>query len=471
MKSQFPQGHSASHGPGSAGVTLVEQLVRSISAQIDEGRLSQGEKVPSIRAQAQEQGVSRFTVVNAYERLVALGYLESRSGSGFFARKRPNAGPLARRQKTAESVSRSWLIWNQFGSLARANMPGSALLPAAWLDADMLASTVRAVGRQNLDSMLHYGTPGGFLPLRNQLCLKLAECEISAKPEQIVLTSGVTQAIDLICRELTVPGDTVLVEDPAWYRMFAMFASLGLKVIGIPRLADGPDIERLQACARQHKPKLFLVNSVLQNPTGTSVSAAKAHSILQTAEHEDFLVIETDVFSDFHGGAATRLATLDQLRRVIYVSSFSKTLSATLRVGFLACDQDLAAALMEQKLKTCLTTSEIGERVVYKVLNDGHYRKHMARIRNRVAAVREPTLRKLQAIGLKIPTPPLYGVLVWADTGVDSDTLAIDGLAEDILLAPGSLFTPLQSPSTWMRFNLATSGSAHILGFLSKRFG
>jgi DNA-binding transcriptional MocR family regulator len=108
---------------------------------------------------------------------------------------------------------------------------------------------------------------------------------------------------------------------------------------------------------------------------------------------------------------------------------------------------------------------------VYKLLNDGHYRKHMARIRNRVAAVREPTLRKLQAIGLKIPTPPLYGVLVWADTGVDSDTLAIDGLAEDILLAPGSLFTPLQSRSTWMRFNLATSASAHILGFLSKRLG
>ncbi|MDO8278311.1 MAG: PLP-dependent aminotransferase family protein [Burkholderiaceae bacterium] len=453
----------------STGITLVERMVQRVSAQIDEGVIGPGAKVPSIRAQALLQGVSRFTVVDAYERLVALGYLESRKGSGFYARQRPKTGATIRRDNGRNFISSSWLVWNQFGHSARANMPGSALLPGNWLDADMIATNLRAVGRQNLSAMLHYGLPAGFLPLRSQLRLKLAELEIAAKPEQIVLTSGVTQALDIVCREIMSPGDTILVDDPAWYRMFAMFASMGLKVVGIPRLADGPDIQRLEQAVREHSPKIFLVNSVLHNPTGTSVTAAKAHSILQIAEREDFLVIETDVFGDFHGGTVARLANLDQLRRVIYMSSFSKTLSATLRVGYIACAPELAQAFIEQKLKSCLTTSELGERVVHKILSEGHYRKHMARIRNRVAAVREPTLRKLEALGLRIPVPPLHGVIAWADTGVDTDAIALEGLAHDYVFAPGSLFTPDQAPSTWMRFNLATSASPHILAFLARQ--
>jgi len=153
-------------------------------------------------------------------------------------------------------------------------MPGGGLLPADWLDGDLIAQGLRAIGRQN-QALVTYGTPQGFLPLRHQLQLKLAELEISASPEQILMTSGVTQALDIVARHFLRPGDVIFVDDPAWFLMFGSFAALGAKVVGIPRLADGPDIAKLAELAALHKPRLYVINSVLHNPTSISLSAAR----------------------------------------------------------------------------------------------------------------------------------------------------------------------------------------------------
>jgi DNA-binding transcriptional MocR family regulator len=128
--------------------------------------------------------------------------------------------------------------------------------------------------------------------------------------------------------------------------MFGSFAALGAKVVGIPRLADGPDIARLAELAALHKPKLYIINSVLHNPSSTSLSAAKAFQVLRLAEEHDFLIVEDDIYCDLHPGSAvqpaTRLAALDQLQRVIYLGGFSKTMAANLRVGFIATSVERA---------------------------------------------------------------------------------------------------------------------------------
>lgn len=472
----LPQLSSSPMVSRDSGGSLVEQIVRSVACRIDDKLLRTGARMPSIRQFADEQKVSRFTVVEAYDRLVANGYLESRRGSGFFVRER--ASLLSPSQTVAQAIPTSqqpdvvWLIRNMFRQLPPQKMPGSGLLPHEWLDGDLVANGLRSISRLNQNLLLHYGTQQGFLPLRQQLQLKLAELEIAAAPEQIVTTNGVTQALDLVARELTQPGDTIFVDDPAWFLMFGTFATLGTKVIGIPRLHDGPDVAKLAELAALHKPKLYVIHSVLHNPTSTSLSAAKAFQVLKTAEQHDFMIVEDDVYCDIHPGsavqAATRLAALDQLQRVIYLGGFSKTLAANLRVGFIATSHETAIRLSDRKMLSTLTTNEVCERVVHKVLSEGHYRKHVDRIRTRLDGARNEVTNRLEKLGMRIEYRTPAGMFLWVDTGSDTIALTEKALTEGILIAPGSLFSPNQLPSTHMRLNVAAMSDQGVWDFLER---
>lgn len=473
---KIPQLSSSPMVSRDSGGSLVEQIVRSVACRIDDKLLRTGARMPSIRQFADEQKVSRFTVVEAYDRLVANGYLESRRGSGFFVRERasllspPHA--VAQAIPTSQQPDVVWLIRNMFRQLPPQKMPGSGLLPHEWLDGDLVANGLRSISRLNQNLLLHYGTQQGFLPLRQQLQLKLAELEIAAAPEQIVTTNGVTQALDLVARELTQPGDTIFVDDPAWFLMFGTFATLGTKVIGIPRLHDGPDVAKLAELAALHKPKLYVIHSVLHNPTSTSLSAAKAFQVLKTAEQHDFMIVEDDVYCDIHPGsavqAATRLAALDQLQRVIYLGGFSKTLAANLRVGFIATSHETAIRLSDRKMLSTLTTNEVCERVVHKVLSEGHYRKHVDRIRTRLDGARNEVTNRLEKLGMRIEYRTPAGMFLWVDTGSDTIALTEKALTEGILIAPGSLFSPHQLPSTHMRLNVAAMSDQGVWDFLER---
>jgi DNA-binding transcriptional MocR family regulator len=459
-----------------SGQSLVDQIVRSVESRIDDKLLRTGARMPSIRQFAETHRVSRFTVVEAYDRLVAKGFLESRRGSGFYVRERAPMVAAGASPRAADAMPQHldvvWLVRNMLRQHPPQKMPGSGLLPSDWLDGELIANGLRAISRQNQSLLLQYGNPQGSPPLRQQLQLKLAELEIAATPDQIVTTSGITQGLDLVARHFTQPGDTIFVDDPAWFLMFGSFATLGAKVVGVPRLSDGPDIAKLAELAALHKPKLYVINSVLHNPTSTSLSAAKAFQILKIAEQHDFTIVEDDVYCDLHPGnpvqAATRVAALDQLSRVIYLGSFSKTLAANLRVGFIATSLDMAKRLSDRKMLSTLTTSDIGERIVYKILSEGHYRKHVDRLRGKLDSVREKTVKQMERVGLTADIVAPAGMFVWIDTGVDTNVLAEKALEEGFLLAPGSLFSPSQLPSTRMRINVASMADPGLLRFLER---
>nr|WP_315392110.1 PLP-dependent aminotransferase family protein [uncultured Duganella sp.] len=479
-----------------SGETLIDQIVRSVAARIDDRLLRGGARMPSIRAFAAAHGVSAFTVVAGYDKLVATGYLESRRGAGFFVRERAPmalnaAGGAARHGAVlngaaglagdgragadAKPIDVVWLVRNMFRQMPHHQMPGSGVLPPEWLDGTAIANALRAVSRQHPNLLVSYGLPQGFLPLRQQLQHKLAELEIAAAPEQIVTTAGVTQALDMVAREFTRPGDTIFVDDPAWFLMFGSFAALGANVVGIPRLADGPDIVRLAEMAAIHKPKLYIINSVLHNPSSTSLSAAKAFQVLRLAEEHDFIIVEDDIYCDLHPGSAvqpaTRLSALDQLKRVIYLGGFSKTMAANLRVGFIATSAERAERLADRKMLSTLTTSDIGERVVYKVLSEGLYRKHADRVRTRLDGIRAKAVRQMERVGLKVDVASPAGMFVWADAGCDTSVLTERAMADNLLLAPGSLFSPTQLPSTRMRLNVAAMQEPGIWTFLERELG
>ncbi|MEI7446373.1 MAG: PLP-dependent aminotransferase family protein [Burkholderiales bacterium] len=441
--------------------TLVEQIVGWFAQRIDERMLRPGTRMPSIRGFSTDHRVSRFTVVEAYDRLIARGYIESRRGSGFFVRERSLAAGLAAARAWAETPNPQmdvvWLLRNMFRQMPPQDMPGGGVLPADWLDGELIGSSLRALGRTAGAALLPYGQAQGYLPLRQQLQQKLAAQEIPVLPEQIVTTNGVTQGLDLIAQHFAKPGDTILVDDPGWFLMYGRFSQLGLRVVGVPRQADGPDLDRLRALCAEHRPKLYVLSSVLHNPTGTSLSAAKAFQVLRIAEAHDLHVVDDDVYGDLHPGAgampSTRLASLEGNPGLFQ----TPPLAANLRVGFIACSAPLARQLTDLKMLVGLTSSELGERIVLRVLSEGHYRRHLERLRARLAEAREPLVRALERTGLKPFAGPSAGMFVWADAGVDTRPLAEAMLEQGFVTAPGSLFSPDQRPSTWMRFNVATS--------------
>ncbi len=457
--------------------SLPEQLAARLALRIDEHALKPGTRLPSIRNFAEEQRVSRSTVVEAYDRLVASGHVESRRGSGFYVRGRRVPAAASRANNLRPEVAAGggidvvWLLRNMFRQLPGTQQPSAGRLPAQWLSGELVAAAVRAVGRTAGAALLGYGLPEGFLPLRQQLAQRLALAEIGVTPEQIVTTQGVTQGLDLVARRLVAPGDTVFVEDPGWFVMFGRFAAFGAQVVGVPRGPDGPDLAVLANLLTRHQPKLMVINSVLHNPTGGTLSAANAHGLLKLAEEYRFTLVEDDVYSDFQRGRALTLASLDQLRRVIYIGGFSKTLAANLRVGFVAAAPELARELTDLKMLTGLTTPELGERVVARILAEGQYRRHVERLRGKIDAARDRTARALERMGARLVTQPEAGMFLWADFGRDTNAIAVEGSARGILCAPGSLFSPTQLPSTRMRVAASTCLNPAAMKFLAEAVG
>lgn len=447
---------------------LVEQIVGAVRSQIDDRILRPGMRLPPIRKFAETQRVSRFTVVEAYDRLVALGYLRSRRGSGFFVAPRHEGGDGRPQAETDRAVDVAWLMRQVLDDRPGLIKASAGWLPDDWLDQDGLRRHLRTLSRRADARLTGYGTPQGYLPLRQQLQVRLAEFGIGAAPGQIVLTEGATSALDIVARHLIKPGDTVLVDDPGYYNFFGNLRLQGAKLVGVPRLADGPDIVALEALLEHHQPRVFFTHSVLHNPTGSDLSPAVAFRILQLAEKHDFLIIEDDTYADFHPHNSARLATLDQLERVIFVGSFSKTLSGSLRVGFLAARPDLVAEMTDVKLLTTLCSSEFSEQLVYQMLTDGHYRKYLERMQSRLAQATETTLRLLERCGLETFVEPRGGVFVWARVpGLDdSAALASRAALQNIMLAPGKAFRPQMQASPWLRFNVAFSAEKVLERFL-----
>ncbi len=453
---------------------LADQIVAGVKRQIDDRHLRPGTKLPSIRNLAEACNVSRFTVVEAYDRLVALGYLQSRRGAGFYTSAAPaqTAGahpmPSDNHQRNEQLV---WLIRRLLEADENTALAGGPWLPNSWLNEAGIRQSLNVLARKNGAYLLEYGHPFGYLPLREHLGQMLAGLGINAHAGQILLTQGTSQALELVIRYLLKPGDAALVDDPGYYNMFGNLRLHGVDMLAVPRNPDGPDIGVLEKLAAAHRPKVFFTQSVMHNPTGTDMSPHVAFKVLQAAERHNFTVVEDDIFSDLQVKATPRLATLDQLNRVIYARSFSKTLSGSLRVGFIACSQDIANELADIKMLTSITSSQFTERLIYLMLVDGHYRKYLSRLHERLGEARLNVVRAFERAGLELFVEPADGMFVWARFPhvEDALTLAEASQRHGIMLAPGTVFRPHLERSPWMRFNVTTCEDTRVQRWLQKQ--
>ncbi|OIQ71302.1 2-aminoadipate transaminase [mine drainage metagenome] len=309
------------------------------------------------------------------------------------------------------------------------------------------------------------------MPLRNLVRELLEEQQIATSAEQVLLTQGSSQAIDLAARRLVRAGDAVLVDDPGYPNLLFSLRFLGARSIGVPRTPAGYDLEVLEQLVVEHRPKVFFTQPRLQSPTGSTAQLAHLHRVMQLADKYDFVVVENDIYADLDPQPHPSLASLDQLKRVIYIGSFSKTISPNIRVGYLAAHQGLLEDLAQLKMISGLTSSEFSERLAYGALTDGRCRKHVKGLRERLAKAHMTTASKLLKLGFEIFCEPKAGIFLWARHPAISDSadLANKAAEQDILLGPGHLFSPDLQASAWQRFNVIFCNDPALYIFLQSQ--
>jgi DNA-binding transcriptional MocR family regulator len=454
-------------------MTRTETLMRTVRTRIANRTLTAGQRLPSVRRFAETMGVSPSTVVEAYDRLAAEGVIRARRGSGFYVTS-TNLPPMALNDMgvTRErDIDPFWVSKQSLDAAPTALKPGCGWLPSDWMPHDALRKGLRKLARAEDAVLCDYGSTRGSLALRRLLLGRFADEGLGATADQIMLTGSGTQAIDLICRLLLRPGDTVLVDDPCYFNFQALLRAHQVRIVGVPYTPTGPDTSAFEQALVAEQPRLYITNSALHNPTGASLSPQTAYRVLSAAATHNLTIVEDDIFADFEPASSPRLAIPDGLNHVIRIGSFSKTLSASVRCGYIAARADWIEALVDLQVAANFGgPSPVATELIASVLAGGSYRKHMDEVRQRLTRARKQALERLTPLGLVPWTVPRGGFHLWCrlPDGIDSADVARAALAENVVLAPGNVFSVSQSASAFMRFNVAQSRDPAVMAVLRR---
>lgn len=466
-----------------SALPLTDQIVQQFIRISDEGGLVAGMRLPSIRQCAERVGVSTYTVVIAYDRLVALGRVVSEASSGFFvAGTTPSNLARAPQCPDAEGVLDAiWLTRCAAETDDNWVAAGSGTLPGHWLEDVTGYHLVPRIWRSVSDQP-RPDPAQGLLALREALSVYLRKEKIFVDPRHIITTAGATQALDLICRAMLQPGDCVVVENPTYPMLLSRLRQEQITILPVARGPEGIDVDMLAQLCERHVPKMVFTQSALHNPTGFSSSISNNHRLLSLAERYRFMIAEDDTYGDLAQGTPSRLAQLSSASHIIYYRSFGKAMGMAGRVGFIAASAEVTALLQNVKIHSVARCSPVDERIVLTLLQGGRYRKHTERLAHRLKIARVTAMKALRGSGLRFH-PEAEGMFLWTEIapGMDMDALVRDACRHQILLAPGHLFSAQDSAGTgtdidtnptyarYLRLNVAFAHHVRLVEFLATR--
>lgn len=445
--------------------TKTQQVISHILEQIQWQFYRPKQRVPSVRELAKTLDVSPYTVVQAYDSLVAQGYLTAVRGSGYFVSEPTTATqrPLDTPALTANVLQTEWLLQHLFTDLPAERCSGSGLLSPDWLYPPSQLLKAHKKASQSLNFVYGYGNIQGFLPLREQLARQLYDIQIHSHPDQMLTTSGVSSGIEMIVKALCQAGDCVLVDDPTWFWIIGCLQQLGLRVIGIPRDHLGIDLALLEQQLSDHRPKLYITNSVLHNPTSFHFPPSQIFAILNLMEKYDCYVVEDDVYRYFEAdNSVLRFATLDNFQRVLYLTGIAKVLGGNWRVGLICSPPHLLKPILRQKMLSNMTCPEITERTIFHIWQDSAYKKQLTQVQKNLATAHATLAQNLTRIGLVYPKATQHGLFAWVDVGVDSQQLALNAYQAGWLVAPSHLFSPTARQKNHIRLNVTRTSDAFL---------
>lgn len=443
---------------------LYEALAEELADLMAAGVLRPGEKLPSVRQQQERRGVSPSTVFQAYYQLEARGLIESRPRSGYYVAARRPAAPepdVSRPDAGSTLVDVSELVFQVLeASRAPGNVPfGSAfpsplLFPLAKLGRAVAASMRRIDPWSTVADL-----PPGNAELRRQIALRYQLDGVQVAPEDIVITNGALEALNLCLQAVARPGDTVLVESPSFYAALQALERIGLKAVEVathPR--EGIDLDALAAALAQHKPRACWLMTSFQNPLGSLMPPQKKRALVELLALHDVPLIEDDVYGELYFGAQRPALAkrFDSKGLVMHCSSFSKCLAPGFRVGWAAAGR-FARQVERLKLTTSLAAAMPSQLALAAYLGQGGYERHLRQLRGALAGQQQHMLAAIAAHfppGTRV-TQPQGGYFLWVELPQAVDALALHGqaLAQGISIAPGPMFSAKRAFRHCIRLN------------------
>jgi 2-aminoadipate transaminase len=429
-----------------AEAPLYRQLSEQIAHQIRRGLLARGERLPATRELAGLLGLNRTTVSAAYEILESEGLISGQVGRGSFVTGGAGSaggvdwnGLLERGDTSPAGPNGGWSKDVISFAVSR---PSRDLFP---LD-EFRATCGTVLARGDLADILQLGSPGGYEPLRRYLMEEARRQEVAGPGDDLLITNGCQQALDLIGRVLLKPGDTVAVEDPLYTGLKNLLTGMGTQLCGVPVGADGMDAAQLERVLERDKPRFLVVTSNFQNPTGASLPLAARKALLEAARRASVPVIENDAYGElrYSGEPLPALKQLDDGGGTVLLRSFSKVSFPGLRVGWAVGPKPLIDRLRHAKEAADLHTDQLSQAVLLEFAESGRLEAHRACMRRagseRLAATLESCAKFLPA-GTRW-TRPEGGMNVWVrlPEPLDAGELLARAQRAGVAYMPGRYF-------------------------------
>jgi DNA-binding transcriptional MocR family regulator len=465
-----------------AGTPLYRQLLTALAILIRSGKIAPGSQLPSVRSLAKSLAVSPITVVQAYNGLVADGLIHAAVGRGTFA---GSSSPEALQSDLSHSDDqppppsedgewhsslpvhlRAPRIGAMQALLRPGRRPGVISLAAGTPDPSLFP--IRSLGRLWSRVMaaedprfLQYGTPQGDYHLRSWIATRCPATGIKATPEEILITSGSQQAIDLVARTFIGPGDYVLVESPTFITALDIFEGRGAKLVGVPMDSEGARVDIAASLAERYRPRLMYTMPTAHNPTGITMTEERRRQLAALGRRYNLLILEDDTCSEFayDEEAPPAVKAFDPSGHVIFILSFSKTVIPGLRVGCVVAQGPILSRLVASKSVADRFTSPLIQRTLWRYLSSTQYPRDLGAAKDTYRRRRDALLRVLEET---MPpgvtwTHPSAGFNIWINLPDATPAAEVfeEGLKEGVACAPGDLFLPHVPPPSGLRISFA----------------
>lgn len=467
-------------------VPIYQQIREQIVTMVDGGMLLPGDRLPPTRVLARALGVHRSTVLRAYGELWALGYLESRPGSYSTVRRR--ARPIAA-GGTARDGARSAVIrWERAATAAsrRAHRdagrlavergaPGGAIdfarlaIDPLLLPQDDVRYCLRTALLRHGRDLLDYGDARGYLPLRETIARRMRSHGVAVAVEEVLITNGAQQGLDLTLRLLARPGDAVAIESPTYAMALALMRLHEVRLQAVPMRSDGVDLDALATTLARRRVVFFYTMPNFHNPTGITTDQSHRERLLALCEARRVPIIE-DGFEEemkYFGEAVLPIKSMDTRGVVIYLGTFSKVVFPGLRVGWIAAPSGAIESLSAVQRITNLAGNSVVQAAVARFCSSGRYEAHLRRVhkvyRRRMQAMLAG-LRENMPPGVEW-TEPVGGYTLWLrvrNSAVDERTLTARIAQAGVSVTPGSLSFANPPREPHFRLSISCAGEQEI---------
>lgn len=459
---------------------LYTQIAVQVRQLIRNGALKIGDRLPPNRSLAKSLGVNRSTVATAYDELLADGLIVSRIGSGTFVAAAP-VQPSAKEIAVTPSIAPlnweavlpelrldEWLANRDAAQRADCVAFTHALPAPELFPLDEFRRSVERVLRREGRNLLQLGASCGYESLQQYLLQQLALCGIRATEQEILLTSGCQQALDLLRQVLLEPGDEVVIENPTYPGAISLFCQSQYKFISVPVGAQGIDLDALEDVLRRRRPKLIYIVPTFQNPTGVTMDLAARRRLIELAAQYRVPLVEDEIYRDlrYDGAALPSLKALDPYGVVIYLNSVSKIGFPGLRVGWMVAPRLLIQHLMALKQRSDLHGNLLAQAALADFARHGLLSKHIQRCRRSYAQRRDAMLEALRKF---FPhesnwTAPEGGMAIWVQLpeGVNADDLLSQARTQGVYFTPGSRFYASGARANTLRLSFSMLTATQI---------